>query len=144
MITLRAADLDHPDGVWFAPDIDDNRERLEPERAAVLLTPMSAREFQAHQQSQVISSKKRVKDVGAYLERREFAVRLKCLDARVKAIRNWHVADKAGTRELRTWAELRDALLNSTEAAHISVIHEIFAALTEHSSLEDGIIRESI
>ena len=144
MITIRSSELDHPDGVWFAPDLDDNRERPEPERAAMLLVPMSAREFQAHQQSQVLVTKKRMKDVGAYVERREFAVKLKCLDARVKDVRNWFVEDKSGKRELKTWAELRDALLGSADAVHLAVINEIFGALVEHSALEDGALRESV
>jgi len=128
------------EGVWYAPDFEDNRDLPEEHQAAVKIIPVSARRFKEIESSNLMTSRaQKSKDAGAYLARREWALKRKTLEESIVDLRNWKSEDESGqTKELKTPKELLDALEHAEDASMLAILSDVYNAAVSRSALDEG------
>lgn len=131
------------EAVWYVPDFEDNREKGK-DAAAVLITPLTGAELIKIEHGNLLTRQdQKSKDVGALLERRQWALKMKCLDKHVTGVKNFFRKDaKTGKRaEIKEFGELKDLILKSDNAVLLGVLNDISNALLDRSVLDEGMIK---
>lgn len=127
------------EAVWYAPDIDDNREQEDP--FCVLIEPMSVREFRAieAETTRMIMNEARRKN--GIRQDRDFGTDTmrKLITDRVKEVRGYVVQGARGTLEPKNGADLFDAILEGP-ATEYAILDDIAEALKNISKAEEGLL----
>lgn len=143
-------DIDDEGPEWFAPDFRNNRELSFSATARVEIEPMTGRDKLKADHSNVAKTKadRRIADPQAFYARRQWKQQIDVIKARVKSVANWtfKAKDKNGgitSVEAKNIDELLDQLLKWKDAnSAISIIEQIYGAITDASVLEEGLVRE--
>lgn len=121
------------DTVWYAPDVEDNREKPEAEQFAVELTPLSAADMRRTEESRV----GKVTRGKFNWARRYNALRSDILLKCIKRVQNCTAVVTKGGQKVRTAITTGQALL---AIAGEELLEELFGALKDQSRLADGLL----
>lgn len=127
---LEITQIHDSDGIWYCPDIQDNRELPEDERFSVLIVPMTAEQMRRVEESHGTVTKKKINFTRRYNRVRGDTL-AKCIrdveGCRVKILKN-------GKEEIRI-IKTGQALV---EVVNEEILEDIYQALRDHSLLEQG------
>ena len=124
------------DTVWYAPDVEDNREKHDVEQFAVQLTPMSAADMRRAEESKV----GKVTRAKFNWARRYNALRADVLRKCIRSVRNCTFVTTKDGRQVRTAVTTGEALL---AIAGEDLLEELLGALKDQSRLADGLVGKS-
>jgi hypothetical protein len=133
-----------PEATWYTPDFEDNRDRPVDAQAQILLTPMRGRDLVKVEQANLLPrNDQKIKDVGAWIERRQWAMKMKCLDKYVTGVKNWFQVDAKTKKrkDIADFAQLKQLILDSDNAVLLGVLNDTFSALIDSSVLEEGMAK---
>jgi len=133
--------IEAAEGVWYAPDIGDNRELAEEAQMRALIVPMSGHEMQRLEEQCLRLTRGSKLNLGKRLNRVKAAIVSRC----VKRFANLRVNDErqkpATVREIRDGAEL----VGFAGYAPIdAIVEDLCEAIKDHSMLEEGMAKKSV
>lgn len=118
------------EGVWYAPDIDDNREKPESLQMRALIVPMSGHEMQRLEEQGIKFTRGKL-NIGARINRVRQAILTRCVQKIVNL--------KIENEQIETGA----ALVSYSGYGPVDMlILDIFEAIKDHSILEEGLSKK--
>ena len=131
-------------GEWFSPDIGDNLSRPSSEQAQILYEPMTVHEVMKVEQSQLTTTPRGMRDIQGVLETRQWAIRRKVLEEKVKGTQNMFRKD-AATGEvvpIKDGKELVATVLAMSDASAIGILHQTFDRIVNRSRMDEDSLEQ--
>lgn len=129
--------IESADGVWYAPDVGNNRELPESKQARALIVPMTGREMQRLEEQGFKMSRGAKLNIGHNLNKTREAIIARC----VREIVNLTVRRKGQEPVAVTDGVALNKLAGMGMADLIAA--DILEAIKDHSLLEEGLEKKS-
>ena len=129
--------LSQPEGVWYAPDVFDNREKPEDQRVKMFILPATGREIQRLEEQGLRLNRRGGIDLGKRMNQARAALVSRC----VQEIANLPVRD-ASTGVVKHVENGEQLVALAGNAVADDLIRDAVEAIKDHSVLLEGVSKK--